>query len=51
MNNKSEMDRTSVLKEYFGNYLLHIRGLSESSVRHYYDALNNVSRRLKEKNL
>ena len=44
-------DRTSILKAYYGRYLTEVRGLRQSSVRHYYDALNNISRRLKEKNL
>ena len=44
-------DRKKVLKEYYGRYLSEIRGLSLSSVKHYYDALNNISRRLKEKGL
>ena len=43
--------RTEVLKEYYGQYLTEIRGLSTSSVKHYYDALNNISRRLKDKGL
>lgn len=43
--------RQSVLKEYYSRYLMDIRGLKVSSVCHYFDALNNISRRLKEKNL
>ncbi|KAF5045273.1 hypothetical protein DSECCO2_482980 [anaerobic digester metagenome] len=39
------------LKEYFGRYLVEVKGLSQSTVNHYYDALNNISRRLKEKAL
>lgn len=45
------IERSSVLKEYYSRYLLEIRGLSQSSVRHYLDALNNISRRLCEKTL
>ena len=41
----------AVLKEYYARYLTDVRGLSQSSVRHYFDALNNISRRLKDKNL
>ena len=46
-----QQNRTEVLKEYYAQYLTEIRGLSKSSVKHYYDALNNISRRLKEKGL
>lgn len=45
------VNHQSVLKEYYSRYLLEIRGLSNSSVKHYFDALNNISRRLKEKGL
>lgn len=44
-------DRTSVLKEYFARYLKQVRNLSDRSVNHYYDALNNISRRLRAKGL
>lgn len=44
-------DRTSTLKEYYSRYLISVRGLTQSSVAHYIDALNNISRRLREKNL
>ena len=44
-------NRKSVLKEYYERYLQEIRGLSDSSVKHYFDALNNISRRLKDKGL
>lgn len=44
-------NRKSVLKEYYARYLQEIRGLSDSSVKHYFDALNNISRRLKDKGL
>ena len=43
--------RASVLKEYYSRYLTEIRGLSQSSVKHYLDALNNISRRLREKDM
>ena len=43
--------RKSVLQEYYARYLTKVRGLSESSVKHYLDALNNISRRLKEKEI
>lgn len=36
-----------LLKEYYANYLREIRGTKESTIKHYYDALNNISRRLK----
>lgn len=42
---------SNVLKEYFKRYLIDIRKLKESSVRHYLDALNNISHRLKYKDL
>lgn len=48
---KSSQGNNSVLKEYYARYLTDIRGLSRSSVNHYFDALNNISRRLKDKNL
>lgn len=48
---KKKHSSESVLKEYFSRYLVNVRGLSQSSVRHYFDALNNISRRLKEKGL
>lgn len=41
----------AVLKEYYSRYLTEVRGLSLSSVKHYLDALNNISRRLKDKEL
>lgn len=44
-------NRSAVLKQYYARYLTEVRGLSASSVRHYYDALNNISRRLKDKGL
>lgn len=47
----TDNNRTEVLKGYFSQYLLVVRGLSESSVNHYLDALSNVSRRLNEKGL
>ena len=43
--------RTAVLKEYFSRYLTEVRGSSPSTVRHYFDALNNISRRLNSKGL
>ena len=44
-------NHASVLKEYYARYLKDIRGLKRSSILHYYDALNNISRRLKDKGL
>ena len=51
-----ELDRKntnhgSILKEYYARYLTDIRKNSQSTVKHYFDALNNISRRLKEKSL
>lgn len=51
MGNSSNSSRTSILKEYYSKYLLEVRNLKKSSVIHYYDALNNISRRLKDKKL
>ncbi|MBQ6509847.1 MAG: HNH endonuclease [Flexilinea sp.] len=47
----TEDNRQSVLKTYYSKYLTDARGLNQSSVGHYLDALNNISRRLKNKNL
>lgn len=49
--NSQAVNRTNVLKEYFWRYMVNIRGRKASTVKHYYDALNNISKRLKEKNL
>lgn len=46
-----QVDRAATLKEYYGRFLREVRGLSDSSVRHYFDALNNISRRLVAKQL
>ncbi len=47
--NISTSNRTLVLKEYYSRYLSEIRGVSQSSVNHYLDALKHISRRMKEK--
>lgn len=44
-------NKTDKLKKYFGKYLTEIRGSAQSTVKHYYDALNNISKRLREKGL
>lgn len=44
-------NRKSILKIYYAKYLKDVRGLTDSSVNHYYDALNNISKRLKSKGL
>lgn len=44
-------NRKAVLQEYYSRYLTEIRGLSTSSVKHYLDALNNISRKLKAKDV
>lgn len=46
-----ESGHESIIKEYYARYLTDVRGLSLSSVKHYYDALNNISRRLRKMNL
>lgn len=48
---QKKADQQSVLKEYYARYLTDVRGLKNSSVKHYFDALNNISKRLKEKGL
>lgn len=40
-----------MIKEYYAKYLREVRGNSERTVRHYFDALNNISRRLKQMGL
>lgn len=47
----NEGNNYDALKYYYGKYLSEIRGLSSSSVKHYYDALNNISRKLRSKGL
>jgi len=47
----SKPDRDSILKEYYSRYLIDVRQNKQSTVKHYLDALNNVSRRLKSKQL
>ncbi len=39
------------LQAYFAQYLTKVRGLSASSVRHYQDALNTISRYMRERHL
>ena len=41
------LDRKSVLKEYYGRYLKDVRCLKDSSVKHYFEALDYISKRLK----
>lgn len=48
---RNTASHVSVLKEYYARYLTDVRNLSQSSVKHYFDALNNISKRLKAKNL
>ena len=49
--NEQVPDHKSVLREYYARYLRDVRGLSGSSVNHYFDALNHISRRLRDKGL
>lgn len=49
--NEQVPDHKSVLREYYARYLRDVRGLSDSSVNHYFDALNHISRRLRDKGL
>ena len=51
VNQSGTSGRASALKTYYARYLQVVRGLTESSVRHYLDALNNISRRLASKQL
>ena len=39
----------SILKEYYARYLIDVRNLKMSSVRHYFDALNNISKTIKKR--
>jgi 5-methylcytosine-specific restriction protein A len=41
----------SEIKKYYARYLISVRNNKIATVKHYFDALNNISRRLKEKNL
>lgn len=43
--------KVSILKDYYSRYLIDIRGLKKSTVNHYFDALNNISRKLKSMGL
>ena len=40
-----------MLQDYFTAYLRNVRGLSDRSIGHYYDALNLISRFLCERHL
>lgn len=42
------MNNEPILKSYYREYLLKVRMVSESTVKHYYDALNKNSRLLKK---
>lgn len=44
-------DHKAVLREYYARYLREVRGVNATSVGHYFDALNNISRRLKDMGL
>lgn len=48
---QKSINNEAVLQEYYSRYLKNVRGLSDSSVKHYFDALNNISWRLKKLNL
>ena len=37
-------ENRAVLKEYYAKYLKDVRKVSDSTVKHYFDALNNISR-------
>ena len=43
--------RKSVLQKYYSRYLTDVRKASTSTVRHYITALNNISNRLKAKDI
>lgn len=52
VNTKKTIDNDkAVLKEYFSKYLLDVRKLKKSTVNHYLDALNNISKRLQKEGL
>lgn len=48
---ESKSEQKDTLKRYFSRYLKEVKGHSDATVKHYFDALNNISRRLKNKNL
>lgn len=48
---KQKDGKDATLKEYYKLYLLHVRGLKESTIRHYFNSIQTASRFLLEKNL
>lgn len=50
-NVNEEYDNANILKGYFSEYLRKVRGVKLTTVNHYLDALNNISRRLKDKKI
>ena len=48
---KQQAKYSSVLQEYYARYLNDVRGVSKSTVHHYWDALKYISCWLKERNL
>lgn len=45
------MSEQQTLQQYFGNYLAKVRNNKPSTIKHYFDALNNISRFLNEKGM
>lgn len=45
------MPEQQTLQQYFGNYLAKVRNNKISTIKHYFDALKNISRFLNEKNI
>ena len=43
--------RKTVLQKYYSRYLIEVRKTASSTVRHYINALNNISKYLKEKGI
>lgn len=48
---KQKDGKDAVLKKYYKLYLFHVRGLKESTIRHYFNSIRTASRFLLEKNL
>ena len=45
------MEEEFILKKYFIQYMKNIKGLSDTSVKHYIGSLRTISKFLREKNL
>ena len=45
------MEEEFILKKYFIQYMKNIKGLSDTSVKHYIGSLRTISKFLRERNL